>query len=135
MISDTCKTKKIYRPKLENVFINTKTSPFMYVTMINDNVSVSFSARRSKIERKSAMKTWDKLKATYLIALLHISNEKTAYLFEICRYIKYFQTRTKHLLCLYVALTVVCLISYSSQTRSGTPPPPSPFFYVFWIPS
>ena len=100
----------------------------MYVTMINDNVSVSFSARRSKIERKSAMKTWDKLKATYLIALLHISNEKTAYLFEICRYIKYFQTRTKHLLCLYVALTVVCLISYSSQTRSGTPPPPLPLF-------
>ena len=47
------------------------------------------------------MKTWDILKATYLIALLHISNENTAYnyLFEISRYIKYFETRSKHLLC------------------------------------
>ena len=32
--------------------------------------------------------TWDKLKATCLIALLHISNENTVYLFEIRRYIK-----------------------------------------------
>ena len=56
------------------------------------------------------------LNASYLIALLHISNENTAYLFEISRYIKYFETMTKHLLC-------------GSQTRSGNPPPPlSPFF-------
>ena len=44
------------------------------------------------------MKTWDILKATYLIALLHISNDNTAYLFEISRYIKYFETRTIRLL-------------------------------------
>ena len=44
------------------------------------------------------MKAWDVLKATYLIALLHISDENTAYLFEISKYIKYFETRTKHLL-------------------------------------
>ena len=62
------------------------------------NVSVSFPARKSKIELKSVMKTWDILKATYLIVLLHISNKNTAYLFEIGRYIKYFETRTKHLL-------------------------------------
>ena len=37
------------------------------------------------------MKTWDKLKATYLIALLHISNENTAYMFEKSRYTKYFE--------------------------------------------
>ena len=35
----------------------------------------------------------------YLIALLCISNENTAYLFEISRYITYFETRAKHLLC------------------------------------
>ena len=44
------------------------------------------------------MKASDILKATYLIALLHISNENTAYLFEISRYVKYFGARTKHLL-------------------------------------
>ena len=49
----------------------------------HDNVSVFFPA----IELKIAMKTWDILKATYLIASLHISNEHTAYLFEISRYI------------------------------------------------
>ena len=52
-----------------------------------DNVSMSFPARKSKIELKIVMKTWDILKATYLIALLLISNESTAYLFEISRYI------------------------------------------------
>ena len=46
------------------------------------NVSVSFPAQKSKIELKIAMKTWDVLKATYLIALLHISNENMTYLFE-----------------------------------------------------
>ena len=45
------------------------------------------------------MKTWHILKATNLIAVLHISNENTAYWFEISRYIKYYETRTKHLLC------------------------------------
>ena len=54
---------------------------------------------QSKIELKIAMNTWDIFKATYLIALLHISNEHTAYLFEISTYIKYFETSTKHLLC------------------------------------
>ena len=66
-----------------------------------------------------AMKTWDILKATYFISLLHFSNENTAYLFEISRSIKYFETRTKHLLC---GIKGVRLISYSSQTRSGSPP-------------
>ena len=64
------------------------------------NISVSFCAQKSKIELKIAMKTWDKINATYLIAVAYcISNEKMAYLFEISRYIKYFETRTKHLLC------------------------------------
>ena len=72
----------------------------------------------TKIERKNAMKTWDILKATYLITLSHISSENTAYLFEISRYIKYFETRTEHLLC---GIKGVRLISYSSPTRSGTP--------------
>ena len=45
------------------------------------------------------MKTWDIFKATYLITLLHISNENTAFLFEISRHIDYFETKTKHLLC------------------------------------
>ena len=63
------------------------------------NVSVPFTAQTSKIELDIAMKTWDILKAIYLIALLHISNEDTAYLFEISRYIRYFETRTKHLMC------------------------------------
>ena len=37
------------------------------------NVSVSFPARKSKIELKIAMETWYILIATYLIALLHIA--------------------------------------------------------------
>ena len=71
------------------------------------------------------MKTWDILIATCLIALLHISNENTDFLFEISSYIKYFETRTKHLLCDIGGRRggggVVRLISYSSQTKSGTP--------------
>ena len=65
------------------------------------NVPVSFPVRKLKatIEPKITMKTWDILKATYLVALLHVSNDNTAYLFEISRYIKYFETRTKPLLC------------------------------------
>ena len=59
------------------------------------DVSVSFPAKKFKIEFKIAMKTWDILKATYLIALLHILSENTAYLFKISRYIKYFETMTK----------------------------------------
>ena len=40
-------------------------------------VSVSFPSQKSKIELEIAMKTWGILKASYLIALLHISiNEK-----------------------------------------------------------
>ena len=97
--------------------MNTKTSPQFYVCN-HDNVSVSFPARKSKTERKIAMKTWDKLKANYLITLLHISNENTAYLFEISGYIKYFETGTKHQLC---GIMGVRLIGYSSQTRSNTP--------------
>ena len=89
---------------------------------------MSFPAQKSKIELKIAMKTWDILKATYLIALLHIPNESTAYLFEINRYIKYFKTRTKHPLC---DNRGVRLIIYSAQTRPGTPL----FYYVFWIPA
>ena len=54
----------------------------MYLSMIT-----FLSAPKSKIELKIAMKTWDILKAAYLIALLHISNENTAYLFEISMYI------------------------------------------------
>ena len=82
------------------------------------NVSVPLPARKSEIELKIAMKTWRILKATYLIALLHILNENTAYLFKISRCIKYFETRTKQLLC---GIKGVRLICYSSKTRSGTP--------------
>ena len=60
---------------------------------------MSLPARKAKVELQISMKTCDILKAIYLIALLHISNENTASLFEISRYIKYFETRTKHLLC------------------------------------
>ena len=62
-------------------------------------VFVSFPAQKSKIELKIAVKTWDILKATYLIAFLHISIDNTVYLFEIRRYVKDFETRTRHLLC------------------------------------
>ena len=65
----------------------------------HDNVSVFFHAQKCNIERKIAMKNWDKLKITYLIVLSHNSNKNMAYLFEIGRYIKYFETRTKLLLC------------------------------------
>ena len=44
---------------------------------------MSFPAQKSKIELKIAMKTCDILKTTIVtvVALLHISNENTAYLF------------------------------------------------------
>ena len=62
----------------------------MCVTIVRYcNISMSFPARKSL----------DILKATYSIALLHISNKNAVYLFEISRYSKYFETRTKHLLC------------------------------------
>ena len=64
------------------------------------------------------MKTWDILKATYLITLLHISNENTAYLFEISSCIN---ISNKGPNTCSVALRVVRLIIVSSQTKSGTP--------------
>ena len=69
------------------------------------------------------MKTWDILKATYLIALLHISNENMAYLFEISRYnnyIKYLVVQSKDQNLLY-GIKGVRLISYSFQMRSSNP--------------
>ena len=84
---------------------------------------MSFPARKFKIEFEIAMKIWDILKATHLIALLHISNKNTAYLCEISRYIKYFETRTRHLLC-GIKRGAFDYDSYSSQTRPGSPPPP-----------
>ena len=70
MISNTWKNYKNLSTEtwstIESVFIKTKVRN-------HGNVSVSFSARNSKIELKIAMKTWDTLKATYLITLLHIS--------------------------------------------------------------
>ena len=69
----------------------------MYVTMIT--FLCLFLLESLKLNCLTiAMKTWNRLKAT-CFALLHISNEETAYLFEISRYIKYFETRTKHLQC------------------------------------
>ena len=56
---------------------------------------MSFPARKSKVELKNAIKTWHILKATYIIALLCISNETKAYFFEINIFVKYFETRTK----------------------------------------
>ena len=82
-----------------------------------------FPARKFKIEFEIAMKIWDILKATHLIALLHISNKNTAYLCEISRYIKYFERRTKYLLC-GIKRGAFDYDSYSSQTRPGSPPPP-----------
>ena len=91
-------------------------------------IYASSSARKSKIELKIAMKTWDILKATYLIALLHISSEIMADLFELSRCIKYLETRAKRRLCSFKG---VRLLNYSSETRSGTPL----FYYVVSIPS
>ena len=85
------------------------------------NVSVSFPAQKSTIELKIAMKTWDILKSAYLVALLHISNENTAYLFEKADISSISKQGPNTC---YVALRRgggVRLISYSSQTRSGTP--------------
>ena len=79
---------------------------------------MSFPAQKSKIELKIAMKILDKLKVTYLISLLHISNENTAYLFDISNTSKQGPNTC------YVALRRKRLNSYSSQTRSG-----APFFY------
>ena len=82
MISDTWKKlqKSIDRNLKYNWkrFYQHKNSTF-YVRN-HDDASVFFPA----IELKIAMKTWDILKATYLIASLHIWNEHTAYLFEMC---------------------------------------------------
>ena len=94
----------------------------MYITM---RTFLSFLARKSKTELKVATKTWDVLKATYLIALLYISNENTSYLFEISRYIKYFETRT-----CYGAL--MGYIRLAIALKRGRAPP---FYYVLWIPS
>ena len=71
------------------------------------------------------MKTWDILKATYLIVLLHISNENTAYLFEISSYVKYFETRTKNPKC---GINGVRLISCIVALKRGRAPL---IFYVF----
>ena len=69
----------------------------MYVTV--RTFLCPFLVESPRLNVKIAMKTWDKLETTYFIALLHIANENTVYLFEISRYINYFETRTKHLLC------------------------------------
>ena len=60
----------------------------IYPTKLEIHSVYHFPVRKSKIERKIAMKIWDtvKLKASYLIDLSHISNENTAYLFKISRY-------------------------------------------------
>ena len=69
------------------------------------NVSVSFPTQKSKIELKIAMKTWDILKATYLIALLNISNEN---MLEMSSYIKSFHS-------CYKALRGVCLTGLNNK--------------------
>ena len=79
-------TSKIYRQILEIELPKHKNIVFHVRNYCK--VSLSFSARKSKFELKIAMKTWEILKATYLIALLLISNENTACLFEISTYIK-----------------------------------------------
>ena len=80
MISDTW--KKLKKSIDRNLKYNWKrfhnlTQKHAFYVRNHDNsiVSMSFPAWKSKIERKIAMKlkTWDKLKANYLIALLHIS--------------------------------------------------------------
>ena len=108
-ISDTWKTYKNLSKETWNIIGNVFTNKNIafYVPINHDNVSVSLPARKSRIEFKIAMKKWDILKAIYFnIGLLHISNENTAYLFEISRYIKYFETRTKHLLCLWLTIAL-----------------------------
>ena len=64
----------------------------------NHDVSVSFPVRKSNIELKLATETNEIyiLKATHLIALLPISNENTAYLFDISNILK---RGLYHLLC------------------------------------
>ena len=68
----------------------------MYVTIVT---FLGPFLRKSKIELIIAINTWNTLKATYLLALLHISTENTAYVFEIRKYIKYFEKITKQLQC------------------------------------
>ena len=65
----------------------------------------TFPTQKSKIELKIAMKTWDILKATYLIALLYISNEN---MLEMSSYIKSFHT-------CYKALRGVCLTGLNNK--------------------
>ena len=69
----------------------------MFVTIVP--FLCPFRLESPRLNFQIAMKIWDILKATYLIALLHSSKENSAYLFEISRNIKYLETRTKHLLC------------------------------------
>ena len=107
----------------EDVFIDTKTSPFMWVTIVI--FFVSFPARKAKIEPKIAMKTWNILKATYLIALLHVKKRRL-----IClKYADISNILKQGPNTCYVALRGGGrLISYSSRTRSGTS-----FITTFWF--
>ena len=131
MISNTWKNYKNLSTEtwniIENVFIWKHKNVAFYVRN-HCNVSVSFPARKLKIELKIAMITWDILKATYLLALLYISNEtmNTAYLFEISRY-QIFRSKDQTRAMLHLRGYVWLAIALK---RGRTPP----FYYVFWIP-
>ena len=65
----------------------------MYVTMITFLCPFLLESPRLNIKLLWKLGINSNIvKATYLIALLHISNENMAYSFEISRYIKYFET-------------------------------------------
>ena len=88
----------------------------------HDNVSVSFPARKSKFERKIAMKTWAILNTTNLFnCFVTIFKWKDGLIVWNKQMYQIFRTKDQTPA---MWLKVVRLISYSSQTKSGTPPPP-----------
>ena len=106
-----------------NVFINTKTSPFMCVTMITFLCPFLLESPRLNLKLLWKLGIYSKL-FIFKIALLHISNENTAYLFEITIYTIF---RNKDQADARWHWERIRLISYGSQTRWGTPP----FYHCF----
>ena len=60
---------------------------------------MSFPARKSNIERKIAMKTWDKLKTTYLIPFVTYFKWKHGLFVWNKQMYQIFRNKDQHLLC------------------------------------
>ena len=118
MISNTWKNYKNLSTEtlniIENIFINAKSSPFMCVTIVT--FLCPFLLESPRLNKKLLWKLW-----INLIALFHISNGNTAYLFEILKRIYRVLGNGGPNTC-FVSLRELRLISFSSQKRSGTPP-------------